>query len=85
MKKLTSLLCLSLALCTALAMMTDAPSATNDAIAAGATRSYGPQVASGCVPRPFPACYYNTPGSLYWCPLTPDEIARITCTGPYAN
>ncbi|WP_035054224.1 hypothetical protein [Andreprevotia chitinilytica] len=42
-------------------------------------------VASTCVPRPFPACYYGTPGSQYYCPLTVDDIQRLTCTGPYAN
>jgi len=82
--RLSTLLCLGFSVCTALAVAVDGSRST-----AGATtyvvRPDATRIAGNCVPRPFPACYSAPPGSIYWCPLTPDEIARITCTGPYAN
>jgi hypothetical protein len=82
--KLPVILSLVFSLSAGLAVATDTTGTIDSAITSSAPMSYvdGSQLA-GCVPRPFPACY--TSPAPYNCPLTPDEIAFITCTGRYAG
>ncbi|KAF0814909.1 hypothetical protein IGB42_00965 [Andreprevotia sp. IGB-42] len=60
--------------------------ALSEKLAARSASSYDSgMIVATCTPRPLPACSYGTPGTIYYCPLTQDDIARLTCTGPYAN
>ncbi|SMC29318.1 hypothetical protein SAMN02745857_03759 [Andreprevotia lacus DSM 23236] len=82
--KLALIAGLALALSSAFASAADTGTSQLLATSNSASDS-GLMVVATCTPRPLPACSYGTPGSQYYCPLTQDDIARLTCTGPYAN
>ncbi len=89
MKQLAIALGFALTTAFAAAAAADAPVAAplfiSSGLATPSAQASGLVVASGCIPRGLPGCYYAPRNSQYWCPLTPDEIAGLTCTGPYAN